>query len=125
MGRRKRPSLPFFPLPIVPCPLYFALFSASLEHKEASAQEGEDRPLKAQIRLLSSCHQNTPIYLFIYLCIYVFICFNKGVSLKTTSTDMNKILMNQPSQYVRNATKLSIPDKLITCYPDFSTKQTG
>ena len=33
--------------------------------------------------------------------------------------------MNQPSKYVRNGTELSIPDKLITCYPDFSTKQTG
>ena len=116
-GKGKRPSLPFFPLPMVPCALYFALFSASLEHKEASAEERQDRPLKAQICLLSTCHQNTLISLFI--------CFDKGVSLKTTSTDMNKILMNQPSQYVRNGTELSIPDKLITCYPDFSTKQTG
>lgn len=67
MGRRKRPSLPFVPLPIVRCAVYFALFSASLEHKDASAEEREDRPLKAQIRLLRTCHQNTLIYLFIYL----------------------------------------------------------
>ena len=65
MGRERRPSLPFFPLPMVPCALYFALFSASLEPKEASAEEREDRPLKAQIRLLSTCHQNTLIYLFV------------------------------------------------------------
>ena len=64
MGRRKRPSLPFFPLPIVPCALYFALSSASLEPKDASAEERQDRPLKAQIRLLSTCHQSTLIYLF-------------------------------------------------------------
>ena len=99
MGRRKRPSLPFFPIPMVPCALYFALLSTSLEPKEASAEEGEDRPLKAQIRLLSTCHQSTLIYLLL-------ICFDKGVSLMTTSTDMNKILMNQPSQYVRNGTEL-------------------
>ena len=56
MGRRKRPSA-----------VYFALFSASLEHKDASAEEREDRPLKAQIRLFRTCHQNTLISFFIYL----------------------------------------------------------
>lgn len=63
-GKGKRPSLPFFPLAMVPCALYFALFSASLEHKEVSAEERQDRPLKAQICLLSTCHQSTLIYLF-------------------------------------------------------------
>ena len=63
-GKGKRPSLPFFPLAMVPCALYFALFSASLEHKEVSAGERQDRPLKAQICLLSTCHQSTLIYLF-------------------------------------------------------------
>ena len=41
-GKGKRPSLPFFSLPMVPCALYFALFSASLEHKEDSAEERQD-----------------------------------------------------------------------------------